>query len=48
VLGTVYELLDSFITFKMHPEINGKTVFHVRLFIAILSLGVLIAGKGAV
>ena len=45
VLGAIYELLDAFITFKMHPEINGKTIFYVRLFIATLSVCILIGGE---
>jgi len=36
-LGTVYELIQAYITHKMHPEINGKGVFVARLVIAILS-----------
>ena len=36
-LGTVYELIQAYITHKMHPEINGRGVFVARLVIAILS-----------
>ena len=44
-LGTIYEIIQCFITYKMHPEVNGKYIFHVRLTLAILSVLILIGGK---
>nr|XP_039270431.1 DNA damage-regulated autophagy modulator protein 2-like [Styela clava] len=36
--GTVYEFMQTYITYKMHPEVNGLVVAHVRLGISILSV----------
>lgn len=35
--GTVYEFMQTYITYKMHPEVNGMVIAHVRLAISILS-----------
>ena len=43
--GTVYECIQSYITYKMHPEVNGKYIFHVRLAISLSSIAVFIGGK---
>ena len=44
-LGTLYELVQAYITYKMYPEVNGKYIFHFRLAIAVLSVLILIGGK---
>ncbi|XP_076816405.1 DNA damage-regulated autophagy modulator protein 2-like [Clavelina lepadiformis] len=43
-LGTIYELMHCYITYKMFPDINGKSVFHARLVIACISLIALLGG----
>ena len=43
-LGTVYELVQTVITYKMHPEINGKGIFIARLIISLLSFSFFISG----
>jgi len=47
-LGTVYEFVQAYITYKMHPEVNGKYIFYVRITIAVASILILIGGKGLV
>ena len=44
ILGTVYEFIHAGITFRMHPEVNGRGVFYARLAIAIASLCALVGG----
>lgn len=35
--GAIYESIQTYISYKMNPEINGKLVCHIRLIISILS-----------
>ena len=44
VLGTVYLFLHSFITYKMHPEINSRHIFYARITISALSFCALFGG----
>lgn len=36
-LGTVYEFMQTYVTYKMYPEINGKQIGIARLIISVLS-----------
>jgi len=45
VLGTVYEFMHAYVTFKMHPEVNGKGVFYARLVISVMSGAALIGSE---
>ena len=42
--GTLYECIQTYITYKMHPEVNGLRVFSVRLMCSILSIAACFGG----
>nr|CAB3239934.1 DNA damage-regulated autophagy modulator protein 2 [Phallusia mammillata] len=44
VLGTIYAFIQSYITYKMHPEVNSRHIFHARLIIACLCAAAMIGG----
>nr|XP_026692660.1 DNA damage-regulated autophagy modulator protein 2 [Ciona intestinalis] len=43
-LGTLYEFLQTYITYKMHPEVNGRRIFHARLAVCVVSLMAFVGG----
>jgi len=45
--GTVYEFMQTYVSYKMHPEVNGRPVCHARLVISVISAAALLGSKFA-
>lgn len=37
-VGTLYEFIQTYISYKMHPEVNDKKICHIRLAFSVLSM----------
>uniref|UniRef100_H2Z5I8 CWH43-like N-terminal domain-containing protein n=1 Tax=Ciona savignyi TaxID=51511 RepID=H2Z5I8_CIOSA len=43
-LGTLYAFIQTFITYKMHPEVNGRHIVYARLVVSIFALTAFLGG----